>query len=260
MRLAGVRDEAGDTMPIVVIASPSLDHRNTLTHQERKTVAHGDFEPFARRGLEITRKLGYNRIHAAGYSLGTIAARAVEIAGQHDIDVLSGNYVGDAPHFRDRHPRQPLPVGILRPYMLDSVGMGYENKWVSANGLLPRKEPADRGESYSLGNWFANGNALVNLAIAKGLSLDGFSHTLQYMKQQRIPTTVSWSESKLMKGFEDYLVVQPDAGELAKNGLLRLFCARKAPHLSGENPVFLTDVMVRSMLFAQSARSSQTDS
>jgi hypothetical protein len=90
------------------------------------------------------------------------------------------------------------------------------------------------------------------LAIARGLSRDGFSDALNYMNKNRIPTSVSWSESKLMKGFETYINTQPDALELAGRGLLQLFRAKNAPHISGENPVYLTDVMVRSLLFAQS--------
>lgn len=254
MRRAGITDTSGRSLPLTVISSPSLDHHSTLDRSERKQVAGGDFTPFAKRALDVVRHYNYNRIHAAGYSLGTIAASAVELAGERDIDVLSGNYVGDAPHFRQRHPIRPLPLGILRPYMFDSLGTPYKGNWASANGLLPRADGVNSGESYSLGHWAGNGNALVNLAIAKGLSVDGLSKVLGYMNTHRIPTTISWSESKLMQGFEDYITAQPDAKELAANGLLKLFRAKNAPHISGENPVFLTDVMVRSLLFAQTIK------
>jgi hypothetical protein len=252
MRQAQLTDESGKSLPLIVISSPSLDHHSTLSRSERKDVSRGDFTPFAYRALEVVHNSGYNRIHAAGYSLGTIAARAVQLAGRQDIDVLSGNYVGDAPHFKQRRPIRPLPLGILKPYMLDSMGTPYEGNWATANGLQPRKDGAERGESYSLRHWFGNGNQWVNLAIARGLSRDGFSDALNYMNKNRIPTSVSWSESKLMKGFETYINTQPDALELAGRGLLQLFRAKNAPHISGENPVYLTDVMVRSLLFAQS--------
>src|SRR5437016_1628580 len=126
MRQAGLTDESGKSLPLIVIASPSLDHHSTLNRNERKSVSQGDFSPLAYRALEVVHNSGYNRIHAAGYSLGTIAARVVQLAGRQDIDVLSGNYVGDAPHFKQRHPVTPLPLGILKPYMLDSRGTPYE--------------------------------------------------------------------------------------------------------------------------------------
>jgi hypothetical protein len=259
LQAAGVTDEKGKYIPLIVMSSPSLDHRSRLSHRERKAVSRGDFAPFATRALETVRRNGYNRIHAAGYSMGTIAARAVELAGSKDLDVLSGSYVGDAPHFKNRHPRHPLPLGILLPYMTDSAGTPYAGNWATANGLQPRKEGAEQGESYSPMHMFGNHNQLVNLAIGKGLSRNGFSAALAYMNNQSIPTTVSWSESKLMRGFESYITSQPDALELAGNGLLKLFRAKDAPHISGENPVFLTDVMVRSLLFAQEVRSAHAD-
>jgi hypothetical protein len=257
MPFAEIKDGIGKNMPVIVVSSPSLDHRTTLDRRERHAISSGDFSPMANRALDIAMLYNYNRIHAAGYSLCTIAARAVELAGGKDFDVLSGNYVGDAPNFKSRRPVQPLPLGILLPYMFDAGTKKFENNWAAANGLLPRKEGQERGESYSLRHWFGNGNALANLAIAKGLSRNRFSETLDYMTTHGIPTAVSWSDSRLMRGFSEYIEGQPSAVELAGRGLLKLFRAKEAPHISGENPVFLTDVMLRSLKFAQAVRTAQ---
>ncbi len=251
LKVAEATDEVGEYIPVIYVGEPSLDHTSPLNKNERGLVAQGDFTPFAARTLDIVRRHGYSRIYAAGYSMGTIAASAVRLAGEKGIDVLAGCYVGDAPHFKDRHPRQPFPFALLLPYMFDSVGSGYKGDWI-ADGPEPRLDIARNGEGYNaFGHWFGNGNLKANLAIGKGLSRAGLPATLAYMSQNKIPTTISWSESKLMKGFEDFIYQDPSADQLAVDGLIKLFCARKAPHISGENQVFLTDVMLRSILFAQ---------
>jgi hypothetical protein len=248
--LAGITDIEGRTVSGIVVSSPSLDHKSPLNKDERKAVARGDFGPFAIRALDIVRSLGYGRIYAAGYSMGSIAGSAVRLAGTRSIDVLAGCYIGDAPNFKKRRPRNPLPLGILYPYMFDSIGSKYKGDWIS-DGPDPRTDIARNGEGYdAIGHWFRNGNFKVNISIGKGLSRDGLTDTLDYMHRHDIPTTLSWSESKLMRGFEDYLNDSVPAQLLAANGILKTFRAVDAPHISGENQVFLTDVMLRSLLFA----------
>lgn len=256
LKLAGLTDPEGNHLPVLVITAPSLDHTSPLDKKGRQAVIKGDFSPFARRALEIVRRAGYQRIYAAGYSLGTIAASAVRLAGKEGIDVLAGCYVGDAPNFKTRRPRKPLPLRILFPYALDSFGLDYQGPWI-ADGPEPRLDIARNGESYNaVGHWFGNGNFLVNRAIGIGLSIKQLPDTLDYMKRHKIPTTISWSESRLMRGFESFINQDVSAEQLAHDGLLRLFCARKAPHISGENQVFLTDVMLRSIIFARECQTA----
>jgi hypothetical protein len=251
--VAGITDDEGRRLPVAYFSAPSMDHTSPITAKERRKIARGDLSPMAARPLEYVRNLGFNRLYVAGYSLGAIAAGAVRLAGDRDMEVLAGCFVGDAPNFKNRYPRRPLPFGAMVPYMADSLFYGYEGDWIN-DAPEPRRDIARNGESYdALGHWFTNGNFKVNLAIGQALSRKKLPETLVYMSDNHIPTAISWSESRLMKGFEEFINNEPSAEQLAMDGLLALYCARRAPHLSGENPLFLTDVMLRSVKFARAS-------
>lgn len=247
----GFTDSEGRYLPLVVMSSPSKDHKSPLSKNERQIVATGDFSPFAKRALETVTSLGYGRIYAAGYSMGSIAANVVGSAEAHNVDILAGCYIGDAPNFKDRFIKRPVPLSLLLPFMFDSVGSPYKGDWIN-DGPEPRIDIARNGESYdAIGHWFGNGNLAVNLATGIGLSRNRLKDTLKFMNNKNIPTAISWSESRLMKGFYDFVKGEQAAVCLAAKGLLNLSRARQAPHISGENQVFLTDVMLRAMKFAQ---------
>lgn len=76
LKNAKITNQSGDTLPIVMFASPHLGHNLGLSRQEKQTIAGGEFLPLADRYLKVFPEVG--KLSIFGHSQGANAA--VELA------------------------------------------------------------------------------------------------------------------------------------------------------------------------------------
>ncbi len=98
---AGVRSSAGEPLPVLMVAAPSLQSRFDLNKLERAQVANGDYAPIADRHVALMDRLGYSAFRGVFYSQAAAFAETIAQAGQANMDI-GAMIVGEPPHVQEQ--------------------------------------------------------------------------------------------------------------------------------------------------------------
>jgi hypothetical protein len=87
---AGIRDDRGNTLPVVMVAAPSLKSTYGLVGREQDDVAMGDFTPIAKRHLRVLGTMGFESIRSyVGYSQPAVFGAPLARLAQANFDIAN---------------------------------------------------------------------------------------------------------------------------------------------------------------------------
>ena len=264
IKTASVHDTEGKTLPIMVIPSPSGDHKRKYNGTCNANIRDGNFSPYALDSLDAVRDAGYNRIHLIGYSLGAMVARSiVEKASFKNIDVsnvtlaepaLIGGLLKTVKAYTNIGERQPSPEPIAST---DEQKIG---TWTDGSPkLITNLDATPAGWINNITSAPKNNLDLL-IGLAKPEKFKDFIKS-DIGKQPGktnglMPVTLAYSAfSRMSVGFEELISESPALATLKKLRLLQVLradghIAIKDQHGFGEHHPYYADMMARGIIFA----------
>lgn len=132
---AGLRDNSGNIVPVIMTGSPSMRSRYGLSYTERQSVSDGNFDPIARRHKALLGSVGYQAIHGIFNSQSALLAEPIANSLRNSFVV--GNAVVAEPPLRR--------LGVLQENKGLKQALQDENIAV-INELFATKQATDRFE------------------------------------------------------------------------------------------------------------------
>ena len=255
MQALGIRDEAGKTIPVVAVPSPSKDWHPIFSSEDIKQLKHGDFSPFVPYLERVLQHEGYGRAHTAGWSLCSGIGQAALHAFKN-IDALSGTF-GEPLNYKDRSRGETFQNYVLnKPDFPDRSDPNPEIKW-TYDGPNSRFAMETFQPNIWQHNIWLQGpyNAwLLWGAMGKPTMFDN----LQKAAEKRIvPVTIEYGESSAMThDIEDSLNESNEVlMHYAAAHKLRIVKtvgqgAVAVPHLHGESPMLYALWIAESLRWA----------
>lgn len=239
LKHAGVRDDNGDTIPVLSIPSPSLDRRGFGVESKEGPLAR-----LAIAGRDLCHTERLRSIYTGGVSQG--AAVTAYLAGHSQDHFGRKNvFLGELPN---ASKRMLVPFGVS--YMTD--GGGIEGDYTE-DGPAPRKKMIKGGENtHMLAQIAGNSNLLANLRLAKDMSRGEVAASIDGIAEAKIPLTLEYGDRSRISAAAPDMALRPMVSQLNKKGLLQILKAVNAPHIHSEHIAQTTDAMLRSVKFARS--------
>lgn len=239
---SGITDENGDSLPLMILASPALGSRVKMNSEEWMDTARGNLEVVSKKMLESIRELEVGKVALLGFSQGTeTATGASSVAYEMGVDV-SGLSVGD-------------PVSAKKKLMLKMLsqfaaqGKNLEPT-VQEAGVEPFMKAQGFGEHGSVSSMI-KGNMQILLSMAKpssiaigaGMSRGGFDNRLAKALESNgdMLTTVAYGESPLTENddLEEILGSHTDRVQAIR--------VEGANHTWGDNAGLLAKLYLRAL-------------
>lgn len=173
---AGVRDEDGKLLPVIMIASPSVSSELVLDESQLRTIRkEGRFSVAAEELMRPVRERNFGRVALAGFSQGAdMATSAAESAYSAQLDATSLT-IGD-PAGVTRRGILELGIDFMRsaPTLKDNVMAGGVEAVKIAQGLHAEIKP----EQNDMLIFARSALNKVNRSLWRGLTRDGFHETI----------------------------------------------------------------------------------
>ncbi len=243
LKQAGITDEAGDSLPVISIPSPSLDRRGFSGKSSETPLGK-----LAISAIDLCHREDIRTIHVGGVSQGAAVSAKVVDLGWGQFGIKSA-FLGELPNAVRRSP-----ISFAKSYLTD--GKDIKGNYAE-DGPAPRTSIVRGSEdSHMLAQVARNNNLIANLRLANDMGRGRFVETIGSFASQKVPMTLEYGDmSEVSAGVEE-LLYQPLMCRLKCQGLLQMLRAKNAPHLHSEHIVQTTDAVLRSMKFAKGEISS----
>ncbi len=255
MKALDVRDEAGKTIPVVAVPSPSKDWHPYFDSEAVAKLKTGDFSPFTPYLERILEHEGYGRAHAAGWSLCSGIGQAA-LHSFINIDPLSGTF-GEPLNYKERSRRETFENYVLnKPSPSVAPSRHSDIKW-TYDGPDSRYFMEEFQPNIWQHNIWQQGpyNAWLLWGAMGKPTL--WQNMEQVAQEHILPITLQYgSTSAMTHDIENYLTTENET--LNKYSAARKLRIVKsvgheavgAPHLHGESPMFYALWIAESLLWA----------
>lgn len=250
LEAAGVRSEQGDTLPVLMIGSPSGPSGLNVTCEERKQLAVGDFNPFVSAALSIAQLRKIEKLSVAGHSLGgvlalstaatarevgmdvsTVAASDAVCSKPYNLAEMAVDFTADAERLREE-----VRAAGLEPY---TRAQGMQNEV----GVIER----NRRDIRFVYDALVHGR--VNLALAKGMAAATFAQLhRESVANADYVSVAHGSEDQLLAPFHEVRDMALATEEHYPHKRQQLVEVEGAYHTWGDNLPAVTDYVLSSML------------
>lgn len=202
--IAGLRDDEGNIVPVVLTGSPGMKSVFGLSDAERSLVADGNFEPIAEKHLRLADNLGRYSIRGfVGSSQGSviIAPLSTRLKDNQNFDTEHSQVVlAEPPHARSRRVL-PIPrqlVNFVREGMRFNGQIRNENIAVINEIFASGKASPD----FEKGIWKER---MDNLAIVGGFGKGQLADDLYDLAINNFDTTVVHGSDSLVARRDDII-------------------------------------------------------